>query len=43
MSVDILKSGSKNAPKSLRPCAQDGYLLFQVNRVIFLIILAEVT
>ena len=25
-----LKAGGKQAPKSLRPCAADAYLLFQV-------------
>ncbi|XP_013409235.1 protein MON2 homolog [Lingula anatina] len=29
VSLDELKVGSKTPPKSLRPCAQDGYLLFQ--------------
>ena len=26
-----LKAGGKQAPKSLRPCAADAYLLFQVT------------
>lgn len=31
LSTDKLKIPSKIAPASLRPCAQDGFLLFQVN------------
>lgn len=30
-SKEKLKSPSKNPPESLRPCAQDGFLLFQVE------------
>ena len=29
-----LKAGGKQAPKSLRPCAADAYLLFQVKVLI---------
>ncbi|KAL8578582.1 hypothetical protein ACOMHN_015038 [Nucella lapillus] len=29
MNVEELKAGSRNPPKSLRPCAADAYLLFQ--------------
>ena len=31
MSVEALKAGGKHAPRSLRPCAGDAYLLFQVQ------------
>jgi hypothetical protein len=30
-SLEALKSGSKTAPCSLRPCAGDAFLLFQVR------------
>ena len=30
MNVEELKAGSRMPPKSLRPCAGDAYLLFQV-------------
>lgn len=29
-SKEKLKAATKHAPESLRPCAQDGFLLFQV-------------
>ena len=31
MDVEELKAGSRTPPKSLRPCAGDAYLLFQVS------------
>jgi len=33
MSVESLKVGGRQAPKSLRPCAADAYLLFQVSGI----------